>query len=365
MPISELQKLKKIKKKIYSSINRTIKQDQFILGKEVRDFERELASYLESKYVVGVNTGTDALLYSLKVLNVGKDDEVITTPFSFSSSADVIVLAGAKPVFVDIEPKTFNINPFEIEQAITKRTKAIIPVHLYGQSADLDPILKIAKEYHLRVIEDAAQSLGSKYKNQFLGTFGDLGCLSFYPTKNLGAFGDGGAILTNSSKIAGHLKLMRIHGAREMYYKYSFIGGSSRLHTLQAAILRVKLKYLDWLIEQREKIANVYYNQLAGIPFIKLPYQYSVSFHSFNYFTIRVIKKRDKLFQFLKDHGVPVEIVYPKPIHLFSPYKFLGYRQGDFPEAERAAREVLSLPINPEIDKKTIDQTITLIKKFF
>ena len=358
------QNFKRIKKEIYFSIDRVIKKRQFILGREVERFEKEIASYIGSKYAIGVNTGTDALFYSLKSLNIGPGDEVITSPFSFSSSADAIVMVGAKPIFVDIEPRTFNIDPFKIEQAINKRTKAIILVHLYGQSVNFNPILKIIRKYRLRIIEDVAQSLGSRYKNRFLGTFGDLGCLSFYPTKNLAAFGDGGAILTNSPKIDKYLRLMRIHGAQKIYYNYPLIGGSSRLHVLQAAILRVKLKYLDWFIGQRRKIADIYYKYLQGISLIKLPYQDPVSFHSFNHFTIRIKRKRNELYKFLERNNIPVAIIYPKPIHFFKSYNFLGYHRGDFPEAEKAAKEVLSLPTDPKITEKEGKKIAILIKTF-
>jgi len=361
----ESKNFKKINKEIYTSINDVIKKGQFILGKEVRYFEEKLASCLGSKYAIGVNTGTDALFYSLKALNIGIGDEVITTPFSFSSTSDAIVMTGAKPVFVDIEPKTFNIDILKIESAITQKTKAIIPVYLYGQSANLSLILKIAKKHNLKIIEDVAQALGSKYKNSFLGTFGNFGCLSFFPTKNLGAFGDGGAILTNSSTSANYLRLMRIHGAKKMYYDYKFIGGSSRLHTLQAAVLQVKLRYLDWFIEQRRKIADIYYNNLQFSTFIKLPYQNPDSFHSFNYFTIRVKKKRDSLYKFLKKNNISVSIIYPKPIHLFSSYKFLGYHKGIFPEAEKAAKQVLSLPTDPYVVTERTGKKITNLIKFF
>ncbi len=356
--------LKFLNQEIVSALKRVIKEGNFILGPEVARFENELSRYLTAKHAIGVNTGTDALFYALKVLDIGSGDEVITTPFTFSSTADAITMVGARPVFVDIDSRTFNMDPVKIEAAITKKTKAIIPVHLYGQPADMNKILRIARAHKLKVIEDAAQAFGAEYRGQKTGTIGDIGCLSFFPTKVLGALGDGGAILTGNNAWAEKLRLMRVHGAKRMYYEYPFIGVSSRLQTLQAAVLRVKLKYLNQFIRRRRKIASFYYCALKDLSLVVLPYRMARTINSFNHFTIRVKRRRDDLYRFLSENRMPVSIVYPVPLHLLDSYKFLGYKIGDFPEAEKAAGEVISLPIDHELPDIIIKKTAGLIKNF-
>ncbi len=353
---------KSIKKEINQTIQRVLNSSSFILGKEVEEFEKELANYCGVKYAIGVNSGTDALLLSLMALDIGPNDEVITTPFTFIATAEVVALRGAKPVFVDINQKTFNIDPTKIETAITYKTKAIIPVHLYGQPSEMDKIMEIAKKYKLFVIEDCAQAIGAKYKNKMVGSFGDVGCLSFFPSKNLGAFGDGGAVLTNNKQLAEKIKMLHVHGSKKKYY-HDFIGVNSRLDAFQAAILKVKLKYLKKWIFLRQQIAQCYTSQLNGLTNIIPPFVAKKCQHVYHQYTIR-IKNRNKLQQYLNEQGVPSVVYYPIPLHLQPVFKYLGYKKGDFPEAEKAAEEVLSLPIYPELPKRKQDFIIKKIKCF-
>ena len=356
---------KSIKKEIDEAIKRVLDSGRFIGGEEVEKFEKEIAKFCGVKYAVSLNSGTDALFLSLKALGIGKRDEVITTPFTFIATAGVIANCGAKPVFVDIEQDTFNIDPAKIEKAITKKTKAILPVHLFGQTADMDEIMRIAKKYKLYVIEDAAQAIGAEYKGKKSGTIGDLGCFSFFPSKNLGAYGDGGMVITNNQKLAEKIKLLRNHGSspKEKYLNL-ILGTNSRLDALHAAILRVKLKYLPKWSKKRAEIASYYSKNLKGIGDIITPVVASNRNHIFHQYTIRT-KSRDELQKFLKENEIPTMIYYPLSLHLQPAFKDLNYKAGDFPEAEKAAKEVISLPIFPELKKKEQDLIVKKIKEFY
>jgi len=335
---------------LLKAIQGVLKSGQFILGPNVKAFEEEVAQYLGVKHAIGVNSGTDALVIALRALGIGPGDEVITTPFTFFATAEAISHVGATPVFVDIDPQTFNINPELIEPAITPRTKAILPVHLYGQAADMDPIMELAEKYNLKVIEDTAQAFGGEYKGRKLGTIGDAGCFSFFPSKNLGAFGDGGLIATNNDEIAEMARMLRVHGARQKYYN-EIIGYNSRLDEIQAAILRVKLPHIDEWNEARRQAAKRYNELLKDVPGIRTPYEVPYAKHVYHQYTIRVMNgKRDNVKQFLADEGIGTMIYYPVPVHKLPVY---ANSNCHLPEAERAAGEVLSMPIWPEIAEET------------
>ncbi len=375
-----------IKEEIDAAIHRVIQQEQFILGPEVEAFEEEMAAYLDVKYAVGVASGTDALQLALLAYGIEPGDEVITTPFTFIATAEAITQCGARPVFTDIDPRTHNIDPANIKPKITKKTKAILPVHLYGQPADMDLISQLAHKYNLRVIEDCAQALGTKYKGKRVGSLGDVGCLSFFPSKTLGAYGDGGMVTTNNPEIAERVEMLRNHGCKEKYY-HLIPGFNSRLDALQAAILRVKLRHLDKWIAQRQQKAKLYSQLLSKIDGIEPPYVAPYSHHTFNYYTIRLVadndlwertihsttgsnvdgtiselNPRDKLREYLNAHGISTAIYYPLSLHLQKVYKPLGYKAGDFPESECAQEQVLSLPMYPEISKEQIEKIANEIK---
>ncbi len=354
-----------IKKEIDEAIKRVLDSCVFIGGQEVEEFEKEIANFCGVKYAISVNSGTDALLLSLKALNIGRGDEVITTPFTFIATAGVIANCGAKPVFADIESSTFNINPELVEGLITPKTKAIIPVHLFGQMADMPEIMRIAGKYKLYVIEDAAQAIGAEYGGKKAGSIGDIGCFSFFPSKNLGAYGDGGMIITNNEEFFQKIKLLKNHGSspKEKYLNL-IVGTNSRLDALQAAILRVKLKYLaKWSKERAEKAA--YYSEnLKGVGDIITPVIGTGRNHIFHQYTIRT-KKREELLSYLKENNIPTMIYYPLSLHLQPAFQYLGHKKGDFPEAEKVSKEVLSLPIYPEIKKKEQDLIIKTIKGFY
>lgn len=353
----------KIKKEIISSINKIISSGFFIGGEEVDNFENKAAKFLNAKYSIAVNSGTDALFLSLKALGVRANDEVITSPFTFIATAEVIANLGAKPVFVDIRPDTFNINPELIEKAITSKTKAIIPVHLFGQPAEMDKVMVIAKKHKLKVIEDTAQSFGAKIGKNMAGTLGDTGAFSFFPSKNLGCFGDGGMVATKDKNIFEKIRLLRNHGSSlSDKYKNLILGTNSRLDAIQAAVLGVKIKYIkDW---NRKRIVNArYYDEnLKDIREIVLPK--IKEGHVFNQYTIRV-KNRDKLALYLSKNGLSARIYYPLPLHMQPAFKYLKYKTGDFPVSEKAAKEVLSLPVYPELQKKQQDSIIKAIKDFY
>ncbi len=336
----------KIKKDILKAIEEVLDSQICILGPKVQELEKKVAAISDCKFAVGVSSGTDAILASLMSLGIGVGDEVITTPFTFFATAGCIARVGARPVFVDIDPKTYNINPALIKKAVTRKTKAIMPVHLYGQMADMDPIMDIAKKHNLYVIEDAAQSISSTYKGKKAGSIGTCGCFSFFPSKNLGGIGDSGMTVTNDEKLAAKIKKMRHHGQGSTYY-YDFVGGNFRLDPIQAAALLVKLPYLNEWSEGRRKNAEYYNKKFAGTS-VKTPYINPDCVTIYNQYVIRV-PKRDELAEHLKRNGIGCAIYYPMPLHLQKCFEYLGYKQGDFPEAEKAANEVLALPVYPEL----------------
>lgn len=366
IPLVDLKtQYKQIKEELDEAIQGVIHNGQFILGPEVETFESEIAAYCSVKYAVGVASGTDALQLALLACGIKSGDEVITTPFTFIATAETIAKCGAIPVFADIDPKTYNIDPAKLESKISPRTKAILPVHLYGQPADMNPVLKLARKYNLKVIEDCAQALGAEYRGKRIGSIGDAGCLSFFPSKVLGAYGDGGMIVTNNPDIAEKAKMLGNHGCKEKYYQLIH-GFNSRLDSIQAAILRVKLRHLNEWIELRRQKASVYCQLLQRIDRIKPPYVAPYSRHVFNYYTIRLNSRlsRDKLKEFLSSQGIATAIYYPLSLHLQEVYKPLGYEPGDFPQSEHAQEEVLSLPIYPELEDQQIERIVGLIKVF-
>jgi dTDP-4-amino-4,6-dideoxygalactose transaminase len=345
-----------LKTEIDEAISGVVKGTQFILGPEVKAFEQEMAAFIGVKYAVGVASGTDALHLALLAGGIQPGDEVITTPFTFIATAETITHCGAVPVFVDIDARSYNIDPALIEAKITKKTKAILPVHLYGQPAAMTPILELARKYKLKVIEDCAQALGARYKDKRAGSLGDAGCLSFFPSKVLGAYGDGGMVVTNNPEIAEKVTMLRNHGGKQKYLNY-VPGFNSRLDALQAAILRVKLRHLaDWL-EIRRKKAALYSKLLGQIEGIEPPYAAADCHHIFNYYTVRLDRKlnRDKLSEHLNDQGIATAIYYPLSLHLQPVYKHLGYQAGDLPESEKAQEEVISLPMYPELGDDKIE----------
>jgi len=355
-----------IRDEVMQAVTQVFESQYFILGPEVKLLEDEVAAKLGSKFAIGCASGTDALILSLLSAGIGRGDEVITTPFSFIATAGSIAYVGAKPVFVDIDPVTFNLNPALLEAAITANTRAIMPVHLFGLPADMDPILAIARTRNLAIIEDAAQAIGSRYADRFTGTFGDFGCFSFFPSKNLGGAGDGGMITTNDPAIAERLQMLRVHGSRKKYF-HEMIGTNSRLHALQAAVLRVKLRHLAAWQQGRQNRADRYRRlfESAGLStFIAAPPRPPAKFeHVYNQFTIRS-SRRDDLKAFLHSAGVPSEIYYPLCIHLQKAFAYLGHAPGDFPESEKASREVLSLPVYPELPDAQQDRVVQAIADF-
>ena len=355
-----------IHEEVMQAVNQVFESQHFILGPEVKQLEQEVAAKLGAKFAVGCASGTDALILALLAAGIGDGDEVITTPFSFIATAGTIAYVGAKPVFVDIDPVTFNINPALVEAAITPRTRAIMPVHLFGLPADLDPILAIAKARKLAVIEDAAQAIGSRYGGRYVGTFGGYGCFSFFPSKNLGGAGDGGMITTEDAQIAERLQMLRVHGSKKKYY-HEMIGTNSRLHALQAAVLRVKLRHLDDWQKGRQNRADRYRRLFAEAGLtsaISVPPQPSSKYeHVYNQFTIRS-PHRDELKAHLHSAGIPSEIYYPLCLHLQEAFAYLGYKAGSFPESEKASGEVLSLPVYPELPDAQQDRVVRAIADF-
>lgn len=355
-----------LKLEIDAAIQKVLNSTQFIMGREVGEFESAVVNYLGVKYAIGCASGTDALQVAMMALGIGRGDEVITSCFSFVATAEAIALLGATPVYVDIDPRTFNLDPSRIESAITGRTKAIIPVHLFGQPADMDPILDVARKNGLNVIEDAAQAFGAEYRGKKVGTFGDLACFSFFPSKNLGAYGDAGMIVTNDGELAEKVRMITLHGARKKYY-HEVIGVNSRLDTLQAAILNVKLKYLDEWNRRRQALAAKYTRELNDAN-ILVPYVAPECTHIFHQYSVRVSpsvgKSRDELAAYLSSRGVPTAVYYPIPLHLQRAFAYLGKKPGDFPVSESVARDILSLPIHPHLDDEQIGYIASIVKEF-
>ncbi|MBI5219642.1 MAG: DegT/DnrJ/EryC1/StrS family aminotransferase [Bacteroidia bacterium] len=349
----------KIKTEIDSAISDVIEASSFINGAEVINFKNELARYLDVRHVIPCANGTDALQVAMMALELKPGDEIITSDFTFIATVEVIKLLGLTPVLVDVDPGTFNMDTVKLEKAVTGKTKAIVPVHLFGQCADMDEIQRIAKKYNLYVIEDNAQSLGAKYtfadgSAEFAGKIGTIGCTSFFPAKNLGCFGDGGALYTNNDQLGSRLQIIVNHGSKTKYY-HDDIGVNSRLDTIQAAILRVKLKYLDEYCKARNTVADYYDRMFGDCPKIKIPYRNKKSTHVFHQYTI-VLKgiNRDEMKSFLKTKGIPAMVYYPVPMHLQKAYSDQRYKPGDFLVTEELCRSVLSLPMHTELDDEQL-----------
>src|SRR5438105_9071687 len=340
-----------IRNEIRRAIDEVCDAQALILGPHVEKFEKNLAAYCQTKHAIGVSSGTDALLCSLMALGVGPGDEVICPTFTFFATAGSIARLGARPVFVDIEPQSFNIDPGKIEENLTKKTKAIMPVHLFGQVAKMEAINDIAASHNIPVIEDAAQAIGAKRFNKPACALGFAGCLSFYPTKNLGAFGDAGAICTNDDAFAERCRKLRVHGSGHTYH-HEMIGGMFRLAAVQAAVLDVKLKYLNEWHEARRRNAALYNKLFAGTKVIAPPIE-SGNRHLYHQYVVRV-PERDRVKQQLAERGIATAVYYPIPLHLQECFKYLGHKAGDFPESERACREVLALPVHPELRNEEI-----------
>jgi dTDP-4-amino-4,6-dideoxygalactose transaminase len=359
----------KIKDEIDQEMQEVIRSSVFVKGGKVNEFEDNLKEYLDVKHVISCGNGTDALQIALMTLDLNEGDEVITAPFTFVSTLEVLALMKLKPILVDVDPDSFNINPELVNRHIDHNTKAIVPVHLYGQCADMESLNEIARENNLFIIEDACQSLGTEYyfKNgmtAMAGTIGDIACNSFFPTKNLGAFGDGGALFTNNGELAQTMRSIANHGMSKRYY-YQQIGLNSRLDAIQAAILDVKLKYLDQYIQARQTAAEFYDKELSEISQISIPARVSYSSHTFHQYTIKVPEKRDKLQEFLHSKGIPSMIYYPVPLHLQEAYQYLGYQKGDFPVAEALSKQVLSLPMHTELTEEHLVFITSAIREFF
>ena len=366
VPLLDLQpQYAPIRDELLAAIARVCDSQRFIMGPEVEGLERELAGMLEVPHAIAVSSGTDALLAAMMALGIGAGDEVVTTTYSFFATAACVSRLGARPVLVDIDPVTCNIDPAGIEAAITARTKAIIPVHLYGLAADMDPILATAERAGVAVVEDAAQAVGARYKGRAAGTLGTFGCFSFFPSKNLGAFGDGGLVTTSDDRLADRLRLLRNHGAEPKYF-HKMIGGNFRLDALQAAVLRVKARYLARWTEARRANAERYRRLFADAGLdgrVTLPVEPAGRYHIYNQFVIRV-PARDRLREHLEARAIGTEIYYPVPFHLQECFASLGYRPGAFPEAERAGRETLALPIYGELTEAQQRYVVESIAEF-
>ena len=350
-----------LKKELDSAVLAVLDHGGFINGPEVKKFEAEAATFVGTKHAVGVASGTDALLLALRALGVGPGHEVIVPALSFFASAGVVSRLGARPVFVDVDPDTYNIDPTLIEPAITGHTRAIMPVHLFGQCADMDRVMEVANAHGIPVVEDAAQALSSSYGDRQAGSIGKLGCFSFYPTKNLGCLGDGGMITTDDDDLAALLRILKVHGAKPKYY-HKTVGYNNRLDTIHSAALLVKLPHLPAWSEARRTNAARYDKLLAGVP-VKLPVNKDYGYHIYNQYTIE-LDDRDKFCEHLKSRKIGFEIYYPVPLHLQECYRELTYREGDCPHAERAAKRVCSLPIYPELTPEEQDYVVEAVKDF-
>lgn len=360
---------KSIKAEIDEAVIKTLESGVFIGGSQVEGFEKKATEFIGVKHAVSVNSGTDALFLTLKSLGIGAGDEVITTPFTFIATAEVVAAAGATPVFADIDPRTFNIDQDKIEAKITKKTKAVIPVHLYGQMSRMDKITGLAKKYNLKIIEDCAQAMGACQRigenTLNAGAAGNAGCFSFFPSKTLGACGDGGLVATNDPAAAGEIKILKSHGsAPNDRYLHLRLGVNSRLDAIQAAILAVKIKYLDEWNQVRGQKADYYNANLKGIGDIMTPFVADGNAHVYHQYTVRTAK-RDELRKYLTAGGIPTMVYYPIPLHLQPAFEHLEYEKGDFPEAELAASQVLSLPVYPQMTVAQQDQIIQKIKDFY
>ena len=378
VPLLDLKKqYEKIEEEVISAAREVFESQQFILGPKVEELEKKIADYCQCNYAVGVSSGTDALLIALMTEGVGFGDLVLTTPYSFFSTAGAIVRVGARPIFVDIDKYTYNMDPVKLDATVSaldeaqrSKIKAILPVHLFGQSADMGPILDTAETHGITIIEDAAQAIGTEYefadgKVRRAGTIGQYGCFSFFPSKNLGAFGDGGMVTTNQAEIYERLKIMRVHGSKPKYH-HSIIGGNFRLDAFQAAVLIVKLKYLDEWTDKRIENAN-FYSKLfenEGLEEVSLPFKKEKR-HIYNQFVIKVRDKRDELKAFLNGHDIGCEVYYPVPLHMQTCFKYLEYKIEDFPVSVEAAEKSLALPIYPDLTEDQIIYVVDIIKKFY
>jgi dTDP-4-amino-4,6-dideoxygalactose transaminase len=352
-----------IKKEIEKKLKETLERGEYCFGRETKEFEKNFAKLTGCKYCFALNSGTTSLMIALKALGVKGGDKVITTPFTFIATAEAIANVGAQPVFVDIDQETMNLDIKQISSLIDKRTKAIIPVHLYGLPVEMEPLLKIAKKNNLAVIQDAAHAEGSLYRNKPVSVFGDVSCFSLYPSKSLGAYGNAGAIATNKKNIAHQIKMISNHGRDKDKNIHRIIGYTGTIDNLQAAVLNIKLKYFQKNLKRKKQIAKKYSRSFANLP-LKTPKEALLSEPSFYVYTIR-FKKRDKLRNFLSEKGIGTGIYYPLPLHLQPSLKFLGYQKGSFPQAEQAAKSVLSLPFYPQMTDKEISYVIEKVKEFF
>jgi len=353
-----------IRGEVLEAVTRVLESQHFILGPEVDALEREFAKYVGVEFAIGCASGSDALLLAQMAIGIESGDEVVTSPFTFGATAGSIARLNARPVFVDIRPDTFNLDEQQLEAAITSRTRAIMPVHLFGVPANMDVVLEIARRYDLAVIEDAAQAIGARWKERRVGSLGTCGCFSFFPSKNLGGAGDGGMITTNDPQLAERLRTLRVHGARKKY-RYDLLGINSRLDALQATILRVKLRYLENWTTGRRRNAENYRELFAKYDLrLALPCSPANSFHVYNQYSIRA-PRRDELQSYLRDRGISTEVYYPSPLHVEPAFAYLGYRNGDFQNAERCCREVLSLPIYPELTLDCQRAIVATIASFY
>ena len=356
-----------IREEVMAALTRVMECQIFILGKEVQLFEEEFASAFDAQFAVSCASGSDALVLALMAAGVGPGDEVITTPFTFVATASSIARVGAKPVFADVDPVTFNINPREMSAVASPRTRAVMPVHLFGLPADLTPILEFAQQNGWIVVEDAAQAVGARHKDNYVGNFGHFGCFSFFPSKNLGGAGDGGMVTIKDAELAERLRLLRVHGSRKKYH-HEILGTNSRLDALQAAVLRVKLRHLqEWTVARqararryRELFDHFGLTNIVAVP----PEPSPEHFHVYNQFSIRC-PERDQLREHLRKHGIPTEIYYPLPLHLQPAFSYLGYKSGQFPQAELVSDQVLALPVFPELTEAQQESVVEAIASFY
>jgi len=354
-----------IKREIDEAIARVVDSQHFIMGPEISRFEESMAAYCGTKCAVGVSSGTSGLFLALKALGIKAGDEVITSPYTFIATAEVIANTGAKPVFADIDPKTYNIDPAKIEEKITGRTKAIIPVHLYGQCADMEAILGIARSHGLKVVEDAAQAIGARQNGKKAGSMGEAGCFSFFPSKNLGCFGDGGMVITNDKRLAARIRLLSLHGSSRTY-EHSALGDNARLDSLQAAVLNVKLKYLDGWLEKRRKNAAFLTDAFRGIKRIIAPFTLPANLHTFHQYTLGTEKDlRDDLIKFLSGSGIESRVYYPIPLHMQECFRYLGRKPDDFPVSKKAASRTFVLPVCSELEQEELEYIRDKVREFF
>jgi UDP-2-acetamido-2-deoxy-ribo-hexuluronate aminotransferase len=359
IPMVDLKRqFQEIKGEIIDILTEILESSHYVLSSKVSEFEKKVAEFHSVKEAIGVASGTDALHLAIDALGIGEGDEVITTPFTFFATAEAILYTGATPVFVDIQPDTMNIDPRQIDAHITPRTKAILPVHLFGHPSDMKEILRIAKKHRLKVIEDCAQAFGARINNRTVGSIGDAGCFSFYPSKNLGGYGDGGMVTINNQRLAGLIRELRNHGS-EGSYLHKRVGYNSRLDEMQAGILLIKFKYIEKYNKQRRRNALLYHDLLHNV--VQCPIEKEGAYHVYHQYTI-TSRKRDRIQKVLKEKGISSVVYYPVPLHLQEAMKFLGYRKGEFPATEKAAREVLSLPMYPELEEATIRKICQTVK---